>query len=208
MKKILTIQQKLIKGTKYWSNQFIHNTYRFCSSIDLRNVLQNELDEELQRTDKKPLPALPSGWEIFHKTGMSTFSMKKRTEKGELLVLHSKIISKSDENTSIPFSVTVEKNGKGLNFSLAANGELVLENITSITDSKTLRLITEDTEAPELFNGPDLSELNDTVMQSFLSYLDQLGINDSLAEFIEDYCFAIEQDEYENWLSDIIKFTS
>lgn len=56
------------------------------------------------------------------------------------------------------------------------------------------------------YQGPRFSELDESLQLGFESWLNELGINDELANFIIGFSEIKEEDEYRKWLSDLSGF--
>lgn len=56
------------------------------------------------------------------------------------------------------------------------------------------------------YQGPRFTELDESIQVGFEQYLESIGVNDELADFILNYSELKEENEYRNWLSKIAGF--
>lgn len=179
-------------------------------SADLHNCLRRELEEEHSRDDRVAEPACPSGWGIRHTAGNSYFTMT-RTYNDELIELFCRLqlappaVDGADKAPEFPFRVVVTRSGKAAEFICGAiENELVLDGVAHYDDPQ---LAKNELERENKYQGPVLHELTDNVLDSFLAYLRERGVDDLLAEFVTEYSFWMEQQEYEAWLAKMADFT-
>jgi len=132
-----------------------------------------------------------------------------------------------DEDIEEEFSVTVMKNGgeKQLDFLCVTDGEVVrikhvrYEGFDWSDDEEKEELKEgeeEDEEAPFVdfedldednsYPGPHFEDLDKGVQDAFLSYLEERGINSTLADYIVEKRIDKEQQEYTNWLDKVANF--
>lgn len=102
------------------------------------------------------------------------------------------------------------KDGKGaLEFSLISqDGEI---GFNSIMYYPVARLANKETveanfESQVIYGGPTFGDLDEDLQMHFQRYLDERGIDSSLAEFLPNYIEYKEEREYANWLDKIRKF--
>ena len=199
--------------------QVVSTQQRFVGHSRLNASLKAELQEEMSREDKTACPEVPPGWTIQHAPGSNFFTMKK-TYQDETMEVHCvlpirdpEILEEKSGNhqEQCPFTLVVSKGGKAVDFTLTAiDGELVLDGIAFYNDAALARDMSPDAmnKKDTRYAGPALPELNEELVESFISYLEERGINDSFAEFIEVYTFWMEQQEYERWLADVAEFSA
>jgi hypothetical protein len=181
---------------------------RFAS---LQEVATAELQEERQRDDRVAIPAPPSGWALTHTDGTSTFEMTK-TVGNESLTVRSQLVRKDpevvesggDKSELYPFTLYVtRKDGTTLDFSLCSvDNELVVDNVAVLKDKSMLAKDTAELifQREQLYEGPFVPELNEELVNALCSFLEERGVDDSFAEFIAQYHYAMEEREYEGWL--------
>ncbi|CCW68006.1 unnamed protein product [Phytomonas sp. Hart1] len=196
-------------ATGLFSN-WISTQQRFTHDTALSDATRREMEEELSRSGKPEEPKPPLGWRVEHTPGRRTFELSKNYEDEKLLVYYYPKEDGGDSN-SHQIMVQVTRNNQAMQVDLSIEeGELVLDNIRFYPNSK----LAEDESAEgemkrnQLYPGPKLSELDDALVDSFISYLDKRGVNEELGEFVILYSFWSEQQEYERWLSSINKFVS
>lgn len=185
----------------------------------LSNNAFSELEDEQNRSDKVAEPAIPQGWTIQRPPNASVFTMTK-SFSGESLELKFGLPAPktggaaaggSEANNVESMTLTITKGSEALRFTLSVEEqELILENVAHYTDAAVAKddTIGGEKKRAKLYNGPVISELDATFVDSFVGYLEERGVNDELAVFVTEYIFWVEQQEYENWLSAIAKFTS
>lgn len=190
---------------------------RFQSSADddgpsaaaLADVLKQEIDEEAHRAGKPVEPAPPAGWTVERTAGNATFSLQRQFQDEDILVRYTPADSTDVNYHEITAFIT--RRGKTLMLEVSVEeGELVLNNIAFFPQEA----LAKDTSAEgdvaraKLYPGPKLSELDDKVMDHFIRYLEERGINSEMGEFISLYSFWAEQQEFEGWLENVHEFTS
>jgi len=85
---------------------------------------------------------------------------------------------------------------------VAQDGDMAIQNVyfypdAELADAKTAEL---DWKARNLYTGPPFSNLDEDLQILLERYLDERGINTSLALFVPDYIDSKEQKEYVRWL--------
>lgn len=113
---------------------------------------------------------------------------------------------KDNIKTVTDFTVLVKnKDGSGLIFDCTTQ-ETDL-NVYHVAYSKNveemLKSIDRDNKS---YMGPSFENLDEKVQQSFVEYLESLGISDKLLAYIECSSIDKEQKMYMNWLNDIKEF--
>lgn len=100
------------------------------------------------------------------------------------------------------FRVTVSKGEQGLVFDCETNGEWLVINHLALESAEET-----DEEQPD-YTGPVFDELDDTLQQAFLDYLEERGVNIDLA----DYLIRMMNDklavEYMGWLQRVRDFVA
>lgn len=91
---------------------------------------------------------------------------------------------------------------------VAQDGDMVIQNVyfypeAELADPKTADL---DWKARNLYTGPPFSNLDEDLQILFERYMDDRGINTSLALFVPDYIDFKEQKEYVRWLGNVKSF--
>lgn len=85
---------------------------------------------------------------------------------------------------------------------VAQDGDMVIENVffysqAELADAKTAEL---DWKRRNLYTGPPFGNLDEDLQILLERYLDERGINTSMALFVPDYIDYKEQKEYVRWL--------
>lgn len=183
---------------------------RFAGDAALADVARRELDEEAHRSSKPEEPAVPAGWTVERAPHSSTFLLRRTYEDESILIRYT-----PTENTDVNYhELTVfitRQGGRTLQVGLSLEeGEIVLDSITYHHDG--LLAMNESAEAEvqrsKLYPGPKVSELDDTMMDAFIKYLEKRGISQELGEFVSLYSFWAEQQEYELWLKNLHDFVA
>ncbi|KAH3674601.1 hypothetical protein WICMUC_003147 [Wickerhamomyces mucosus] len=117
------------------------------------------------------------------------------------------------ENSYINLNVVVENPSikKAVAFDVllgADEGSLFIENVTSYENAaEALNESSEADHKRELnYNGPDFSNLDETLQSSFENFLESRGIDDVLYNFILQYGIYKENKEYLAWLEKLNNF--
>lgn len=175
----------------------------------LGDVLKREMDEEAHRIGKPTEPAPPAGWTVERAPGNATFSLQRKFQDEDILIRYT-----PTENTDVNYhelTAFITRNGKALVIEVSVEeGELVLNGISFFQDEGLAKSVSaeSDVSRAKLYPGPKLSELDDTIMDHFIRYLEERGINSELGEFVSLYSFWAEQQEFEGWLESIHDFVS
>lgn len=102
-------------------------------------------------------------------------------------------------------SITVERPGKGaLEIqTVAQDGVIAIDSVHYFKDAKLVNPKSpEDTDtAASLYTGPPFNNLDEDLQILFEKFLDERGINTTMALFIPEYIDFKEQNEYLGWLS-------
>ncbi|AAZ11804.1 p22 protein precursor [Trypanosoma equiperdum] len=190
--------------------QPVYMQQRLVSDQRLSEATLRELEDERQRAGLPEKPEIPEGWTIDRKPGVTHFTMRK-SHGDEEIILQLTGEDRSNEEITRTLDVLVVNGGKALVFGMSVeDGEFVINNVCFRHDGK----LALDTSAEaqfqksQLYMGPDLADLEDHLVDSFTSYLSARGVNDTLANFIDQFSLWSEQADYEEWLSSINKFVS
>ncbi|KDQ58333.1 hypothetical protein JAAARDRAFT_99398, partial [Jaapia argillacea MUCL 33604] len=108
-------------------------------------------------------------------------------------------------------SLSVTKgNGPGaLNIdAMCQDGSFIVDNISFYNDAKVGTELTADADWKRrgLYIGPQFETLDVSVQEEFEKFLQERGVNDSLALFVPEYSEHKEQSEYVKWLENVKKF--
>jgi len=115
-----------------------------------------------------------------------------------------------DASFPIRTSVTVTKLGKGaLSIdAIVQDGAFIVDNISFYKDETLANDVTSEADWKRrgLYIGPQFDHLDVNVQELFERYLEERGINSSLALFIPEYAEYKEQKEYVKWLERVKTF--
>ncbi|KAI0252542.1 regulatory protein suaprga1 [Lactifluus subvellereus] len=87
-------------------------------------------------------------------------------------------------------------------------GAFVVENVSFYNDAKLATDLTADSDWKRrgLYIGPQFETLDLSLQEEFEKFLQERGINESLAFFVPEYAQYKEQKEYVDWLSKVKNF--
>ncbi|KAI5819504.1 mitochondrial glycoprotein [Pyronema omphalodes] len=109
-------------------------------------------------------------------------------------------------------NITIEKSNKGALQveAMAQDGMIVVENVFYHKNAAlaTSQTVEADWERRGVYGGPPFGNLDEDLQVLFERYLDERGINTSLALVIPDYIDFKEQKEYLSWLQNVKGFVS
>lgn len=106
--------------------------------------------------------------------------------------------------------VTIERPNKGaLQIeAIAQDGLIVIDNVYYFKDAKLADPTTGEHEfaTRNVYTGPPFTNLDEDLQVIFEKYLDERGINTTMALFVPEYIDFKEQREYLMWLSEVKNF--
>ncbi|KAM6479021.1 mitochondrial glycoprotein [Trichoderma sp. SZMC 28011] len=119
-----------------------------------------------------------------------------------------------DEETGAPInlSILIEKPGKtngALNIDATArDGEIQVDNMFFYEDAKVARIDSPEAaqKRADVYPGPPFGSLDEDLQVLMERFLEERGINETLAAFVPDYVDAKEQQEYLRWLKNVRTF--
>jgi len=106
-------------------------------------------------------------------------------------------------------SITKSTGPGALNVDMSCQeGHFVIENISFYDDTKLGTELTPEADWKRrgLYIGPQFDTLDVGVQDEFEKYLQERGVNESLASFIPEYAAHKEQQEYVKWLNKVKNF--
>jgi complement component 1 Q subcomponent-binding protein len=109
----------------------------------------------------------------------------------------------------VSFSITKNNANGSLNVdSMCQDGAFIVDNISYYPDAKLGTDLTADADWKRrgLYIGPQFETLDISVQEEFEKFLQERGINESLAMFIPEYSEFKEQKEYIKWLENVKSF--
>ncbi|KAG5437120.1 hypothetical protein PCANB_001241 [Pneumocystis canis] len=120
----------------------------------------------------------------------------------------------NQEDTTLSFpircNISITKSGSGTLMidAVAQDGAFIIDNILYYKDDDIA--LTQTAEADwqrrGTYMGPSFDSLDENIQLIFERYLEERGINTSLALFIPEYVGYKEQKEYVNWLQNVKNF--
>ncbi|RFU78279.1 glyco suaprga1 [Trichoderma arundinaceum] len=119
-----------------------------------------------------------------------------------------------DEETGAPInlSILIEKPGKttgALNIDATArDGEIIVDNMFFYEDATVARIDSPEAaqKRADVYPGPPFGSLDEDLQVLMERFLEERGINETLAAFVPDYVDAKEQQEYLRWLKNVRAF--
>lgn len=108
--------------------------------------------------------------------------------------------------------ITVERPNKGaLQIqAVAQDGLMVIENVVFYKDAKLAdpKSRADEDSARDLYTGPPFGNLDEDLQLLFEKFLEERGINTTMALFVPEYIDFKEQREYLNWLDGVKNFVA
>eukprot|EP00878_Enallax_costatus_P002422 GHUV01002599.1.p1 GENE.GHUV01002599.1~~GHUV01002599.1.p1 ORF type:complete len:236 (+),score=57.93 GHUV01002599.1:175-882(+) len=189
----------------------------------LSTVLKDELkiEKERYRTPDALLEGPPSGYELDDKPN-SNMLLLSRSFGGEEIYVEVELESQADsdeysdvaddeeedEESYLPpvrFIVNVVKGDKGLAFTCETNGREI--TITQVSLNDTADEEAEDDDSNFVpYTGPMFDELDDTLQQAFIDYLEERGITSDFGYYLVELVNDKLEVEYMNWLTRVQSF--
>lgn len=204
------------------------------TDISLSQKLQEELkyeEDSLENSDPTPdflRKFLEQGiWSIDDVRGNDEVTITRKFGDENIRVIFSiadiqaeedfeeepEVESEAEDPAPYPIraalSITKSSAPGALNIDLMfQEGQFVIENISFYEDTKLGTDLTADADWRRrgLYIGPQFDTLDVAVQEEFEKYLQERGINSSVASFIPEYAAHKEQQEYVKWLSKVNNF--
>ncbi|KAL0579237.1 Mitochondrial acidic protein mam33, partial [Marasmius crinis-equi] len=138
--------------------------------------------------------------ESFNEEAMERNEEGSEEHDEEILNSYPVRVSLTVSKTSAPGSLSIDM--------LAQDGSFVTENITFYRDSKlgTELSAEADWKRRGIYLGPQFETLDVGLQEEFEKWLQERGINESVALFIPEYAEFKEQTEYVKWLEGVKGF--
>lgn len=114
-----------------------------------------------------------------------------------------------DEGSALPpvqFIVNVTKGDKGLAFNCQTSGREVTITQVSLNDIAAAEADGDDESSFVPYTGPMFEELDDTLQQAFIDYLEERGVNRDFAYYLVELVHDKLEVEYMNWLARVQLF--
>jgi len=188
----------------------------------LISVLKDELkyERDYYRREESLLAGPPNDFDLDDPEGKNAFYLLKEY-KNEAIVIEVDLDNqpevgdddygdgddddKDDDSDVVPvkFRVSIGKQGSALIFECESNGEVVVINHLAFERASNNEEEEDDTPA---YTGPVFDELDDTLQQAFLDYLEERGISAELGEYMRLMCLDKTALEYQAWLQRVRDF--
>ncbi|KAF5843508.1 mitochondrial glycoprotein [Dunaliella salina] len=202
---------------------------RSSVSSSLVGVLKDELKyaRESYRRYEPLLEGPPNDFDIEDEPGKNSFYLL-RTFKDEEIVVEVNLGAEaleSDEDeedddrptdsqdgsplSAITFEVQVAKGSQALMFECESNGEyLVIQRIALERADNDDEEDEEASSSSDDYLGPEFDDLDDTLQQAFVDYLEERGVTAELGEYIRLFAKDKTSIEYQAWLKRVQDFIS
>lgn len=116
----------------------------------------------------------------------------------------------NEPNVTCRLNIVVEKPGKGaLNIeAVAQDASVIVENMYYYNDPAIAHSSSAeaDHKSRDVYPGPPFGTLDEDLQLLMEGFLDERGINSTLAVFVPDYMDMKEQREYLAWLNNVKGF--
>eukprot|EP00388_Colpodella_angusta_P023974 GDKJ01062248.1.p1 GENE.GDKJ01062248.1~~GDKJ01062248.1.p1 ORF type:complete len:216 (-),score=51.86 GDKJ01062248.1:49-696(-) len=183
--------------------------------------LVNLLKTEISLESKQPAPIVVQDfvknnkdWSFSADDGQVSLKLKKNVERHDVTVEWQCAHFYADSGAvSTDFRVLIESSdSKGIVFycrtytgsaSEQSAGELYSRFSIDTVRTFSSTMEKEDLEA---YSGPSFADLSDEIQNAFDQYLEAVGVNDSLCDFIDSASMYKEQKEFVRWLSTMKDF--
>ena len=106
----------------------------------------------------------------------------------------------------IEFNVRIKKTGSNQGLVVDCIGFNDNLELTSITYTEDVDKLASTLQTTEEYIGPEFSTLDERLQGSFIEFMESLGINDELTNFIQVFCYDKDQRLYQKWLNDVNRF--
>ncbi|KAI0512038.1 hypothetical protein KFK09_012673 [Dendrobium nobile] len=206
------LTQNLKQSSSFLSVRFASS--KLGADENLLKVLRSEIECIQEFKDPRELD-VPEGFpfEILDNPGDNTITLKRdfAGENIQILVYMNPDVEEDEEeddtdqeNASKPsFSlhVTIDKGEEVpiLEFACNLNSEeLEIENMA--------RKNPDDSDCQGTYEGPEFSDLDESLQKALHHYLKVRGIRDSLHGFLSEYMMKKDEREYQTWLKNIEEF--
>ncbi|GIL65794.1 hypothetical protein Vafri_19418 [Volvox africanus] len=192
---------------------------RNASSVSnsLLAVLKDEIkyERESYRRSDLIIGDPPNDFELQDSRGTTWFVLAKEFSNEEIIVRvdldaqpaleedeeGEEYEDEDEEGLPVEFQVTIAKEGDDtLVFDCESDGEYLTVNRVS------LESIYEDNDGPPSYRGPVFQDLDDTLQQAFVDFLEERGVNAYLGEYIRVYLEDKATLEYQQWLNRVRDF--
>lgn len=175
------------------------------TAAELPGILRRELDEELgEDTTPEDLPGLEAalqeaGFAITHETGGAEIELS-RNQDGESISIefNCEDMQEGEEGQfSSTATVSVSKGG---------DDTLVFHLNAMMDEVQVDRIAFGSVEADDVYAGATFSELAEDLQDSFNMYLYDRHVDSDLGSYILLKSEKKENDEYANWLKNVVDF--
>lgn len=189
----------------------------FSSKVDLVGALTTEIEYEEKEyepisAEEKKVFFKNSGFEFIESPTSSRMELKKSTEDFLVTICyHARSPMPEDTenknegpNSITDFQILINKLGKSGGFLIEA---VVVDSVVQINQIHIAENVHEYHAKfltgkidPDFYQGPDFSTLDDHLQNSFYEFINELGVTEECANFIETSAVDKDQQLYINWL--------
>lgn len=125
--------------------------------------------------------------------------------------MDDEIQDNEDQVTPVSVSVIIEKPelDSAIEVSTTVQGQsFFIDNVAFIPSSQLAldQTAEGDWARRGRYTGPVFADLDEDLVETFHSFIEERGFDAPLAEFISDYVVRKEQDEYVSWLGNVESF--
>lgn len=202
----------------------LHKTlsFNFSSRNSLSTCFKNEL--EFEEKDYKPISEEEkkvffknSGFEFIESKDNARMELKKQSGDFQInIVYHARAPLPADEEANkqgeeMPEAgnmtdchVLIQKGGESSGFlvdAIVMDGQININHVyvaENVQEFHT-KVMTGKVD-PDLYSGPEFGTLDENLQTSFVDFLNEVGVNDEAAAFIEVTSIDKDQSLYINWL--------
>lgn len=204
-------------------------------SAGLVSVLRDELkiEKERYRTPEAVLDGPPNGYELEDRPNCTVLLLTRSGPGDEDILVEVDLDAQEggeldedddedgdgpggdddDDGPALPpvvFSVNIAKGDRMMAFACETDGAEVFINHVSLSEAPGAEGAEDDAEedgfAP--YTGPVFGELDDTLQQAFVDYLEERGINGGFGAYLIELVHDKLEVEYMNWLQRARDFIS
>ena len=199
-------------------------TRRFFSNIyaaELNHVLQEEISIESKLNEPFLYDEISSfleknGFLLEEELNSTLVSLKKTIDNYLIDIkftarcpIINEETDEEEEDESVQFMIVIQKAGEKKGVIIEAFSLEEVISISQIHYSEDIQAYYLNVFTGKSFSsyfGPEFASLKENMQTGFLNFIENLGVNDELASFIERYSEDKEQRLYFKWMNDLAAF--